>query len=67
MSVGFIRGAELTPVNGSRIIRGAIVDITQLKMAEGAVRELSHIAHKRTGKRTRPPRPPSCMTTTAKA
>jgi len=33
---------RVDPVNGSRIIRGAIVDITQLKMAEGAVRELSH-------------------------
>jgi len=29
-------------VDGSRIIRGAIVDITNLKIAEEAVRELSH-------------------------
>jgi PAS domain S-box-containing protein len=32
---------KVEPVNGSRIIRGAIVDITKLKKAEEAVHELS--------------------------
>ncbi|HKP69641.1 MAG TPA: histidine kinase [Pyrinomonadaceae bacterium] len=32
---------KVEEVNGSRIIRGAIVDITKLKLAEDAIRELS--------------------------
>src|SRR5262249_17903815 len=33
---------KVEPLGESRIIRGAIVDITKLKVAEEAVRELSH-------------------------
>jgi len=33
---------KVGPVNGDRVVRGAIVDITKLKMAEEAIHELSH-------------------------
>ena len=33
---------KVEEVDGSRVIRGAVVDITKLKTAEGIVRELSH-------------------------